>query len=90
MDEKKPIDYIPEPDRQEILDTMKGIDQLKLELKTRREKFESEPHRNLTTSDMTDFISIMEKLSLQLSITFQQIILLEAHYFKDKEDSKPN
>ncbi len=83
--EKKPIDYIPEPDRTEIIHLKKGIEELLSGIKNRLEVCKKEPLRNLTTDDYAKLLRMMGELTALSSNVLIQVVLTEAHFFKDKE-----
>jgi len=86
--EKKPLDYIPEPDRTEIIHLKKGIEELQFGIKSRLDVCEIEPLRNITTDDYAKLLRIMQELTALSANVLIQVVLAEAHFFKDKESSQ--
>ena len=84
---KKPIDYIPEPDKSEIIYMKKGIEELLSGLGWRLKDCEKSELRTLTTEDYAVILRLMKELTALSSNVLIQVVLCEAHFFKDKESS---
>ena len=88
MDERKPIDYLHEPVRQEILDLIGSLDRTKKRITDIKKVIEREPDRLLTTSDLESIYSVFLLQSAQMSIILYQVTGLHVKYFQGLDSSK--
>ncbi len=84
MDERKPIDYIHEPDRQEILDLYQRLERIYKKIIMTKNQLKSKPNRISTTSDLITIFEMFELLYASLLAVNTQLNILYTRYYKDK------
>ena len=86
MEKRKPIDYIHEPYRQEILDLFQKLDKMSMMITNKKKQIKtSDSFRILNQTDLLDIFVVFEAQQLQMTIIFKQLIELYAKYFEDQE-----
>ena len=88
MNEKKPIDQIHEPIRQELLNTFQSIERSKTRIRDIKKRIEDEPDRMLTSSDLKSVCSEFELQYEYVSTLLYQITDIHAKYFQGMDAKK--
>lgn len=83
MDKRKPIDYIHEPTRQEILDLLKSLDKTRAGMSVRKNEISSEP----ALKEIYALFELHHGYLIQLLV---QVTDLYAKYFQDVDAKKNN
>ena len=85
-EERKPIDYVPEPYRHDLIKQFDEISYLKQRIKEavaiQGQKLENEP---VIQKDIANLFEVLEEVAIQLFHANTAVIEITALFFKDKE-----
>ena len=88
-EERKPIDYVPEPYRHDLIEQFDKTSYLKQRIKEvieiQGQKLENEP---VTQKDIANLLEMLNKITIQLFDANTAVIEITALFFKDKELSQ--
>ena len=84
-DQRKPIDYIPEPYRQEMLDLQQSLQKIREEIDDQAKKCLNEPEKTVTHEDLSMMFQLLSLSYVHMSNVHLEITALYGEFFKKNE-----
>lgn len=84
-DQRKPIDYIPEPYRQDMIDLQESLVKMQNEFADQAKKCLYEPEKTVTHEDLSTMFDLLKLSYIHMSNIHLAITGLYGEFFKEHE-----